>query len=86
LNEQLGWNVQDEDVDTIAGYIMKGLGRTERVGGVIATPYGRIRVENMAQVWITQVAILPLANDSTRSASRLLCWVVNCRATPLWLS
>jgi putative hemolysin len=60
LNEQLGWDVQDEEVDTIAGYIMKGLGRTARVGDVIDTLYGRIRVENMAQVRITQVAILPL--------------------------
>jgi CBS domain containing-hemolysin-like protein len=59
LNDQLGWNIQDEDVDTIAGYIMKILGRTTRVGDVIDTPYGRIRVENMAQVRITQVAILP---------------------------
>jgi CBS domain containing-hemolysin-like protein len=59
LNDQLGWDVQDEEVDTIAGYIMKTLGRTARVGDVIDTPYGRIRVENMAQVRITQVAILP---------------------------
>jgi len=46
-------------VDTIAGYIMKHLGRTARVGDTIATPYGTIRVENMAQVRITQVAITP---------------------------
>ena len=59
LNDQLGWDVQDEEVDTIAGYIMKILGRTARVGDVIDTPYGSIRVENMAQVRITQVAILP---------------------------
>jgi len=59
LNDQLGWDIQDEEVDTIAGYIMKTLGRTARVGDVIDTPYGRIRVENMAQVRITQVAILP---------------------------
>jgi len=59
LNDQLGWDIQDEDVDTMAGYIMKMLGRTARVGDVIDTPYGRIQVENMAQVRITQVAILP---------------------------
>jgi magnesium and cobalt exporter, CNNM family len=59
LHEQLGWDIQDEDVDTIGGYIMKRLGRTARVGDVIDTPYGRLRVENMAQVRITQVAILP---------------------------
>jgi len=59
LNDQLGWDLQDEDVDTIAGYVMKTLERTARVGDVIDSPYGRIRVENMAQVRITQVAILP---------------------------
>jgi CBS domain containing-hemolysin-like protein len=59
LNERLGWDVQDEDVDTIAGYIMKCLGRTARVGDVLETPYGTLRVENMARVRITQVAITP---------------------------
>ena len=59
LNDQLGWDIQDEEVDTMAGYIMKILGRIARVGDVIDTTYGRIRVENMAQVRITQVAILP---------------------------
>jgi len=58
LNERFGWNLQDEEVDTIAGYIMKRLGRVARVGDVIDTPYGTIRVENMAQVRITQVAII----------------------------
>jgi putative hemolysin len=59
LNERLGWDVQDEDVDTIAGYIMKRLGRTARVGDVLETPYGTLRVENMARVRITQVAMTP---------------------------
>jgi putative hemolysin len=59
LNDRLEWDIQDEDVDTIAGYIMKILGRTAHVGDVIDTPYGRLRVENMAQVRITQVAMLP---------------------------
>jgi putative hemolysin len=59
LNEWLGWNVQDEDVDTIAGYIMKHLQRTARVGDTIDIPYGTLRVENMARVRITQVALIP---------------------------
>ena len=59
LHERFGWNLQDEEVDTIAGYIMKRLGRVARVGDVIDIPYGTIRVENMAQVRITQVAIIP---------------------------
>jgi magnesium and cobalt exporter, CNNM family len=59
LNDRLGWDMQDEEVDTIAGYIMKRLGRAAQVGDVIETPYGTIRVENMARVRITQVAIMP---------------------------
>ena len=59
LNTYLGWDVQDDDVDTIAGYIMKQLGRTAHVGDVVETPYGTLRVENMARVRITHVAILP---------------------------
>ena len=59
LHDWLGWNLQEEDVDTIAGYIMKHLNRTARVGDMLETPYGTLRVENMAQVRITQVAILP---------------------------
>ena len=51
--------MHDDDVDTMAGYIMKHLGRTVRVGDALATPYGTLRVENMARVQITQVAMLP---------------------------
>ena len=59
LNDWFGRNVQDEEVDTIAGYIMKHLNRTAHVGDTLDTPYGTLRVENMAQVRITQVAIMP---------------------------
>jgi CBS domain containing-hemolysin-like protein len=59
LHQRFGWDVQDEEVDTIAGYIMKRLERIARVGDTIETPYGTMRVENMAQVRITQVAIVP---------------------------
>jgi CBS domain containing-hemolysin-like protein len=59
LQEQLGWQLQAEDVDTIAGYIMKHLNRTAHVGDTVDTAYGTLRVENMAQVRITQVAMLP---------------------------
>jgi CBS domain containing-hemolysin-like protein len=59
VQDRLGWELADEEVDTIAGYIMKRLGRTARVGDVIDTPYGTIRVENMARVRITQVALTP---------------------------
>ena len=59
LNEHLGWDLQDEEVETIAGYVMMQLGRTAQVGDVVETPDGTIRVENMARVRITQVAITP---------------------------
>jgi CBS domain containing-hemolysin-like protein len=59
LNEWLGWDLQDKDVETIAGYIMKHLQRTARVGDRLDTPHGTLRVENMACVRITQVAVLP---------------------------
>jgi CBS domain containing-hemolysin-like protein len=59
LNEWLGWDLQDEDVETIAGYSMKYLRRTARVGDRLETPHGTLRVENMARTRITQVAVLP---------------------------
>jgi CBS domain containing-hemolysin-like protein len=65
LHEHFGWDLQDEDVETIAGYIMKRLGRTARVGDSIDTPYGTMRVENMARVRITQVAIVPIPPTAT---------------------
>ena len=82
LNNQLGWDVQDEDVDTIAGYIMKTLGRTARVGDIIDTPYGRIRVENMAQVRITQVAIFPTPTTAPEVQIRRTEFVTVNRAPP----
>jgi CBS domain containing-hemolysin-like protein len=65
LNEWLGWNLRDEDVETIAGYIIKHLGRTAHVGDRLETPHGTLRVENMAGVRITQVARLPASNLSS---------------------
>jgi CBS domain containing-hemolysin-like protein len=59
LNDRLGWHMQDDEVDTIAGYIMKHLGRTAHVGDSIATPYGTLKVEHMARMRITQVIIMP---------------------------
>jgi len=58
LNERFGWRLYDEEVDTIAGYIMKQLGRAARVGDTITIPYGTVRVENMARVRITQVSVV----------------------------
>jgi CBS domain containing-hemolysin-like protein len=71
LHEHLGWALQDEDVDTIAGYIMKQLGRTAQVGDVVETPYGTLRVENMAQVRIPG-GYYPNPNDGLRSTRGLI--------------
>ncbi len=62
LNEiewRLGWQLREEGVDTVAGYVISRLGRTARLGDVIDTPYGTIRVENMARIRITQVSLHP---------------------------
>jgi CBS domain containing-hemolysin-like protein len=59
LQDRFGWELHDDDVDTIAGSVMKHLGCTARVGDTIDTPYGTLQVENMARVRITQVAMLP---------------------------
>jgi hypothetical protein len=49
---------------------MKHLRRTARVGDRLDTPHGTLRVENMARMRITQVAILPAQNTAptTREA------------------
>lgn len=67
LNEELGWDLEDEDADTIAGFVINRLGRLARIGDSIDTPYGAIRVINMARMRITQLAIFPLqtANQPT---------------------
>lgn len=70
LNTRLGWQLQEEGVDTIAGYVMKHLQRTARVGDTVPTPYGTIRVENMARVRITQVAMLPPAAPTCEAPVR----------------
>ncbi len=59
LEERLEWTLDDEDADTIAGYVMAKLGRTARLGDIVETPYGSVRVENMARLRITQVSLHP---------------------------
>jgi len=69
LNDHTGWKLEDEDTDTIAGFVMNQLGRTARVGDRVETVHGTIRVENMARHRITQVAVLAtgVAVDSNGS-------------------
>ncbi len=59
LNDRFGWNLEDEQADTIAGYVMNRLGRLARPGDTIETPQGIITVEKMARLRILLVAVLP---------------------------
>lgn len=59
LNDRFGWNLEDEQADTIAGYVTNRLGRLARAGDTIETPQGIITVEKMARLRILLVAILP---------------------------
>lgn len=68
LNGRLGWNLPEDEADTIAGYVMACLGRTARVGDVVETPHGMIRVENMARLRITQVAFMPKLSETDPSS------------------
>ncbi|MFZ2640354.1 MAG: hemolysin family protein [Verrucomicrobiia bacterium] len=59
LNDRFGWNLEDEQADTIAGYVTNRLGRLARPGDTIDTPQGIITVEKMSRLRILLVAILP---------------------------
>jgi len=59
LNDRFGWSLEDEQADTIAGYVMNRLGRLAHPGDTIETPQGIITVEKMARLRILLVAILP---------------------------
>jgi CBS domain containing-hemolysin-like protein len=62
--ETAGWNLKDDDVDTIAGYIMKQLGRVARVDDRLETPFGEIFVMAMVKRRITQVRLVPARTES----------------------
>jgi len=61
LNDRFGWDLEDEQADTIAGYVMNRLGRLARPGDSVETPQGTITVEKMTRLRILLVAILPKA-------------------------
>ena len=63
--------MQDEELDTIAGYIMQCLGSTARVGDVLATLDGTIRVENMARGRIIQVAMKGSGQNGVKIYAKL---------------
>lgn len=59
LNEELGIRLEDDEADTIAGYVIVRLGRHARPGDEVGTAHGAIRVENMARLRITEVSLRP---------------------------
>lgn len=65
LNEYFGWNVRDDSIDTIAGFVMNRLGRVATVGDLVEIPEGALRVVQMDNVRITRVLVIP--HDPTPS-------------------
>lgn len=59
LRDETGWDLVDEEVETIAGYVMKRLGRVARLNDQVQTPFGDVQVINMSRVRITFVALVP---------------------------
>jgi CBS domain containing-hemolysin-like protein len=59
VNEQLGLNLQDPNYDTIAGFVLGGLGRIPRVGDIVERDGVRLRVEAMDGLRIASVSLLP---------------------------
>ncbi|RME53657.1 MAG: HlyC/CorC family transporter, partial [Deltaproteobacteria bacterium] len=74
LKDRFGWEFgeEEEDVGTIAGYVMNRLDRTARVGDEVEAPFGKIRVENMARLRITLVSVTlhesPVPSEDTEEA------------------
>ncbi len=59
LRSYLGIDLEDPEVSTVAGYVMKQLGRVARLHDTVETPFGSIQVTNMARLRITEVIITP---------------------------
>jgi putative hemolysin len=59
VNEKLGFNLDDPNYDTIAGFVLGGLGRIPKVGDLIERDGVRLRVESMDGLRIASVSLLP---------------------------
>ncbi|MEO6811898.1 MAG: hemolysin family protein [Isosphaeraceae bacterium] len=59
LNDYFGWNVRDDSIDTIAGFVMNRLGRVATVGDLVEVPECELRVIQMNNVRITRVLVVP---------------------------
>ena len=57
ITREIGWNLEDEDVATIAGLVMKRLGRVAQAGDTVETGEGTIKVVHMTHLRITQVVL-----------------------------
>ncbi|HQH28170.1 MAG TPA: hemolysin family protein, partial [Oligoflexia bacterium] len=62
LGRELGWVIEDEDVATIAGLVMKKLGRVAQVGDTVSVLWGSITVEEMKKLRITHVSLKSAAD------------------------
>ena len=61
LLTRLGQDVGSEpQTDTLATLIVNGLGHVPRTGDSVDAPFGKLRVENVAQRRITRVSVYPI--------------------------
>jgi putative hemolysin len=59
VNEKLGLNLDDPHYDTIAGFVLGGLGRIPKVGDLIERDGVSLRVESMDGLRIASISLLP---------------------------
>jgi len=59
INEQLGWNLEDEDSTTIAGYLMTACGHMPGLGEKIRTDAGTFEVIEKKKNRLTKIRKLP---------------------------
>ena len=68
VNEALQWELRDEHVDTLAGFIMNRLGRVARVDDEVDTSYGTLKVIDMARMRITKVSAVPKLDQAANES------------------
>lgn len=59
LNDILGWAPDDEEADTLGGWIMARLGRVAKLGDVVEVEQGRFRVIIMDRLRIVEIVFVP---------------------------
>lgn len=58
FNDLLGWDLDNEQVDHLSGFIMNELDRPAREGDVVKCREGQLRVERVSRLRILEVAVL----------------------------